>query len=698
MNLSRRLVFALSSAFAGMAVSTPNLAAAQAPPQSPSPSPTSSPSGAVTLREIDIRAFIEDVANATRRTFIVDPRVSGKVTVISTESLSEKELFDVFLSTLRVNGFAATPTSSGAYRIVPDAVAARDPARSGGADQYVTQVFPLRFADAESVANAVKPLLSERGSITTIRRGNSLVVVDFGSTVARVRDIVSGLDRDRTTLRTVKLANMSADEMVRALRDVISAEQLSSIQVVPIASNNTIVLRGEADVLERYLPLVKELDVKNDIQRAVSVIPLNYASADEVVPVLQQLSASLNSAPGKEGAPAVDRRANIAAHKGTNSLIISAEPDMQQALTNVVRSLDQRRQQVRVEAVIVEVSETAAQELGLQFLLADGGKNAVPFLSTSYSNSAPNLLAATGALLLGKNASKDDGSSGALQDLQQAAVSSLLGLNGGIFGVGGQRNDGSILGLVVNALGKDQGSNVLSTPSVMTLDNEEASILVGQQIPITTGESLGTGNQNPFRTIRREDVGVQLDVTPQISAGGAIRLKIRQEVSSIFGPVTQGSEELITNKREIETIVQADPGQIIVLGGLIQDDVQKSDQGVPGLRKIPVLGHLFKSEGKSHIRTNLMIFLRPTIVSTAEQARAETQRQFQAVQGFHGLDPGLRERIERDFFGAPEGAQVSAAAPAFTGPMIQAPILEHPPQQTVAAGPAVRPPVEPAEP
>lgn len=629
------------------------------------PDPTSTPN-AVSLKEVDIRAFIDDIANATGKTFIVDPRVAGKVTVVATEAMSERELFDVFLSTLRVNGFAATPTPSGAYRIVPDEVASRDPtAVSANGDQYTVQVIPLHFSDAEGVANAVKPMLSPRGSVSTIRRGNSLVVVDFGSNVSRVREVVARLDADRTAMRSYHLANTSAAEMARTLKDVLTAEGLTSLQVVPVTSSNTLVLRGEPQLLDRYMPLVRELDVESDFRSGVSVLPLKFAAAEEVVPILQQISASMSAAPTPDGAPAPNRRANIASHKATNSLVISAEPDIQEALGRVVRSLDVRRQQVLVEAVIVEVSDDAARELGLQFLLAGGDNKAVPFLSTSYSNSAPNLLAATGALLINPSDKSDAGDNSALIDLQRAAVSSLLNYKGAILGVGGQRDDGSILGLIVNALGRDQDSNVLSTPSVLTLDNEKASILVGQQIPITTGESLGSDNQNPFRTIRREDVGVQLEVTPQISEGGAIRLNIRQEVSSIFGPVIANSTDLITNRREIATVVQADPGQIIVLGGLIQEDVQNTEEGIPGLRKIPVLGRAFRSEGRSRKRTNLMVFLRPTVVSTPEQARSVTDRQYQAVQGFDGLDPFIRSQIERDYFlNAPPLSQPPALQPA----------------------------------
>lgn len=623
----------------------------------------------VALREVDIRAFIEDVANVTGRTFIIDPRVAGKVTVIASRALSPNELFEVFLSTLRANGFIATPAGSNTYRVIPDEVAAREPSSAGVGmenDRYVTQVFQLKYADAESVANAVRPILSARGAATSVRRGNSLIVVDYGSTLIRLRNVISELDRDSTALRTIRLQNTSASEMSRALQSVLTADGATAIQIVPLAASNSIVLRGEPALLDRYAPLLQDLDVQADFRRGVSVIPLTYAVAEEVLPILQQISASMEGPAGADGAPAANRRANIAAHKATNSLIVSAEPDVQEALAQVVASLDKRRQQVNVEAVIVEVSDTAAQELGVQFLMAGGKENAVPFLSTSYANSAPNLLAVTGALLTGN---QDTDANPALAQLQQAAVSSLIGANGGLFGIGGQREDGAILGLIVNALKQDRDSNVLSTPSVLTLDNEKASLMVGQQIPITTGEALGSANNNPFRTIQREDVGVQLEVTPQISEGGAIRLTIRQEVSSIFGPINTTSTDLITNKREINTVVQVDAGQIIVLGGLIQEDVQKTDNGIPGLRDIPLVGGLFGSRSEARKRTNLMVFLRPTIVNTPEQARDVTLRQYQAVQGFDGLDPAMRAKVERDFI----DPRVSLSVPPVAPPSREAP-------------------------
>lgn len=658
----KRRACALAAGLAGVALFTP--AAAQTNAQTDQAS-------AVTLREVDIRAFIEDVSNATGRTFIVDPRVSGRVTVVSQQSLSQRELMDVFMSTLRVNGFAAVPTANGAYRIVPGDVAAREPATSGNGptdNTYVSQVFSLRFADAESVAAALRPMLSERGQVTANRRGNSLVVVEFGSTMGRLRDVIARLDRDTSELRSIQLRNTSAAEMSRVALSAATAigeEGRPLVRAVPVASSNVLVLRGDAQMLDQLAPMIEELDARADFQAGVTVIPLRYAVAAELVPILQQLSASMGQAPGEDASQAAGRRANIAHHVATNSLIVSADPETQEALTRVVRALDVRRQQVLVEAIIVEVSDSTMRELGLQYVASGAsGENAMPFLSTSYGGSAPNLLALTGAALV-RGDDDDSADSDAIAELRRAAVNALVNTSGLLLGGGGQRDDGSIFGLLLNALAEDRDSNVLSTPSVMTLDNEGASILVGQQIPITTGEALGSDLQNQFRTVSRADVGVKLEVRPQISEGGAIRLEIRQEVSSIFGQVVSESTDLITNRREIQTVVQVDAGQIIVLGGLIQDEISRSDAGVPGLRRAPVVGRLFRSEGRSHRRTNLMVFLRPTIVTSPQQVADVTRRQYEAVRGYQGLDPlvarSLAEEMQRS--SAPEPPPPSPPAP-----------------------------------
>ncbi|MDX2143253.1 MAG: type II secretion system secretin GspD [Rhodospirillaceae bacterium] len=590
------------------------------------------------LREADIRAFINDVSMMTGRTFIVDPRVQGKVTVVSQQPLPPDDLFDVFLATLRVNGFTALPTARGAYRIVPEDVAAQDaaPARpkSGPDDQLVTEVIPLRYTDVNTALQMIQPIVNKQGRAISTRGSNAVVVVDYASNVQRIRQVLADIDRDPTVMRTITLRNTAAADMARAMVDLLKSEgegtgANSHFSAVPVDGSNLIVVRARPDLINRLVPIIEDLDSRNAETSDTKVIYLKHAAAEEILPILERMSASMvRGADGQSGGPA---RANIGVHAGTNALVISAPPEMQRQLSDVVLQLDIARAQVLVEAIIVEVSDTVARQLGLQYVLAGGDGSTIPFTVTNFPNAAPNVLAATGAVILDRETRGPD--SDAIKGLQSLAVDSLLGLQGLGLGLGGQADDGTIFGVILNALQSDTGSNVLSTPSIMTMDNQPASILVGQEIPITTGEALGSANTNPFRTIERKDVGIKLEVRPQINEGEAIKLFIRQEVSSIFRPLSATSSELITNKREVETTVMVNDGQIIVLGGLIEEGEQVSLDKVPILGDIPILGRAFQSEGKSKRRTNLMVFMRPTIVKSREDLRAVTDRKYNYVQG-----------------------------------------------------------------
>ncbi|GAB4151801.1 MAG: type II secretion system secretin GspD [Sphingomonadales bacterium] len=587
------------------------------------------------LRGADIRAFIDDVSMSTGHVFIVDPRVQGNVTVVAHQPVKPADLFQIFLSTLRVHGYTAIPTSTGAYRIVPDETAAQDggfgPDRVTG-DQFVTEVFTLQHGDAAAVVNMLKPIVHRQGQAIASPASNKLIIVDYAANMARVRNVVARLDRDTSQLHTVSLKNIGAVEAADILNDVAKAgsgrEQRSAgaLSIVPVEAANMLILRGEKDALEAMLPIVARLDEGGRQQGDIRVRGLKHAKAEDLLPLLEQMSGTLTAVGGDGGSARGDRRrASIAVDKGTNALVISAEPAMQQALEAVIRQLDVRRAQVLVEAIIVEVSDTAARELGVQYILSGGEGSKIPFSATNFSNSAPNILAATGALIADREGLFEDD---ALSGLQAAAVDSLIGANGFIGGFGGETRNGTLFGFILNMLDRDLGSNVLSTPFIMTMNNEPARVLIGQEIPITTGEALGSANINPFRTVERQDVGIQLFVTPQISEGSSIKLTIRQEVSSIIGPVSATSTELILNKREVETVVLADDGEIIVLGGLIEQDEQISVDKVPFLGDIPVLGRAFRSEGKSRARTNLMVFLRPTIVRDVKDVRGVTDRKY----------------------------------------------------------------------
>lgn len=609
------------------------------------PAPQSPAQGQVlNMRDADIRAFIGDVSMLTGKTFIVDPRVQGKVTVISQQALGADDAFALFLSTLRANGFTALPTADGSYRIVPEEGAAQDAAPMAGAldgDQLVTEVIKLHNIDVNVALQMVQPLVHRQGRVVTTRGTNALIVVDYASNVARIRKVIADVDRDPSVTQVIALRNTSADQIARAVTDLVriqgdTANPLTNFAAVPLEGTNTVILRGPPELLARIAPLVEKLDSEGASTADTRVVYLKHAAAEELLPILERVSALARGsapAPAANGAPSpgVPGRASIGVHAGTNALIINAAPDVQQELMDVIRQLDIPRHQVLVEAIIVEVSDSAAKQLGVQYVLAGGEGSNIPFSVTNFpSDASPNILAATGAVIVDEETKGDD--SDALKALQGAAIDSLLGTSGFLGGFAGRGSDGTIFGVILNALKRDVSSNVLSTPSIMTMDNQPASILVGQEIPITTGEALGADNTNPFRTIERKDVGVKLEVKPQINEGGAVKLFIRQEVSSVFGPVSTASGELITNKRQIETTVLVNDGQIIVLGGLIEDDEQLSVDKVPLLGDIPILGNAFKSTGKSRRRTNLMVFLRPSIVSGANDLRAVTDRKYNFIQ------------------------------------------------------------------
>jgi general secretion pathway protein D len=319
-----------------------------------------------------------------------------------------------------------------------------------------------------------------------------------------------------------------------------------------------------------------------------------------------------------------------------------------------------------VEAIVVEISDDAAKRLGVQFAIAGLNGSAIPFTATNYSNAAPNLLAILGAAA-GENNLPED--SPVLAQLRAAAAQSLLGTNGIITGGAGRIGDDALFGFVINAVKSDNKSNLLSTPSLMTLDNQEATILVGQEVPITTGEVLGDSNANPFRTISRQNVGVQLDVKPQINAGGTITLFLRQEVSSVAGPVSANFTELVLNKREIETTVNVDDGDIIVLGGLLDQTERVSVERTPLLGDIPGVGNLFRSTNRQKTKTNLMVFIRPTIVRNAAEARAATGPKYEYIAAQQAAASKARhselEAVVRDYLRAqPPTSLPAPAAPA----------------------------------
>lgn len=659
----------------------------------------------VNLRDADVRAFIQDVARATGRSFIIDPRVQGKVTVVSDRPLDQAGYFELFLSTLRANGLVVTPAAGGAFRVAPLDGAATQPSAGAsaglGRDRFETRVVPLKYIDAASALESLRPLVSREGQVTANRAGNAVIVADFSDNVVRVTALARQLDQDRAAVRVVALKHAGAREIATSLAQVAqgSAEG-RGWQVAPVDASNSLVLRGDPATLAKLARTIADLDQAAAAGSDVRVMFLNHADAEKLVPVLQQLvgqpvspasqaapitqptqSAFGNASAGQPGQaqpiaaqplPAAPQgalgtsgfvpgasigrgQAVIARYEGANAIVIAAPADVQRRLGEVVRQLDVRREQVLVEAVIVEISDVAAQRLGVQFLLGGNGNSNIPFSVTNYSNAAPNLLAVAGAIVSENRYGQDNATS---VQLRTAAVNSLLNANGGQFGFGGNLGSNAVFGFVVNAVKADTASNVLSTPSVVTLDNAQARILVGQNVPIATGQALSNNFDNSFRTVQRQDIGIQLDVRPQINAGGTIKLSLRQEVSSIAqAVVTQNVPDLIFNKREISTTVTVDDGQIIALGGLIDENERRAIEKVPLLGDIPILGNLFRSRSRNRTKTNLMVFIRPTIIKGAEDAARLTGERYQYVRAEQAVREGSSDTsldaLVRDYLKTP---------------------------------------------
>ncbi|MEA9555629.1 type II secretion system secretin GspD [Xanthomonas nasturtii] len=649
---------------------------------------------AVRLQDVDLRAFIQDVSRATGITFIVDTRVQGTVNVARAQAMSEADLLGMLLAVLRANGLIAVSSGPSTYRIIPDDTAAQQPGSAASGNLgFATQVFTLQRVDARSAAEILKPLIGRGGVIMALPQGNSLLIADYADNLRRIRGLVAQIDTDRAAIDTVTLRNSSAQELARTLTSLFgqAGERSAVLSVLPVDSSNSLIVRGDPALVQRVVRTAMDLDGRAERRGDVSVVRLQHASAEQLLPVLQQL---VGQTPGNEAqagqdarstavdvaaagtaqtqviAPAAGKRPVIVRYPGSNALIINADPETQRALMDVIRQLDVHREQVLVEAIVVEISDTAAKRLGVQLLLA-GRNGTVPLIATQYSGAAPGIVPLAAAAAGTRSGNDDDDS--VLEQARNVAAQSLLGLSGGLIGLAGQSND-AVFGMIIDAVKSDTGSNLLSTPSIMTLDNEQARILVGQEVPITTGEVLGAANDNPFRTIQRQDVGVELEVRPQINTAGGITLAIKQEVSAIAGPVSAQSSELVFNKRQIETRVVVENGAIVALGGLLDQNDRQTVEKVPLLGDVPGLGALFRHKSRNRDKTNLMVFIRPTIIRDAADAQRMTAPRYSYLrdrQLADGDPEAALDALVRDYLRAqppqlPAGPSPVAPAPAAT--------------------------------
>lgn len=565
----------------------------------------------------DINAVIAAVSEMTGRNFIVDPRVKGKVTVISQRALKASEIYQVFLSVLKIHGFAAIPGKN-TTQIVPEVNAKQSAVSTGEkfipvSDEFITQVIEIKNVDAAQLVPILRPLVPQRGHLAAYPSSNVLVISDAASNIRRLKKIIASIDQaSGDEIEVVALENASASEVVRIIQQLSAGDAKNKKNnVIADDRTNSILLGGNKATRLRTKALIAHLDTRVDVGGSTQVVYLRNAVAKDLVPVLTGVSKSVTAAKGKKGAATQTTNISIQADENTNSLVITAPPDIFRSLRAVIHQLDVRRAQVIVEGVIAEVSTNSAEEFGIQWAGGGSGSSAVGLVNFGIGTSISSLL-------------------GSLAGSPDTPPSLGNGLNI----AAGKTTGKNPVAALISALNSDGKSNILSTPSLLTLDNEEAEIVVGQNVPFLTGSYSGTGGgstpDNPFQTVQREDVGLTLKITPQINEGDAIKLKVEQEVSTV-SPSTQGVD-LITNKRSIKTNVVVNDGQMIVLGGLIQEELREAEQSVPGLGAIPLLGWFFRYNKTELVKTNLMVFLQPTILKDAAVTLAHTGSKYNYIR------------------------------------------------------------------
>jgi general secretion pathway protein D len=579
-------------------------------------------SGTLNLKNADIREVVTQISAITGKSFIIDPRVKGNVTVVSNTKMDSDTTYELFLSVLRVHGYAAVP-SGNVIRIVQQVLAKQsgnpgDFSDNTSSEELVTQVISVRNTESAELVKILRPLIPQYGHIAGLTSPNALIISDHASNIARLAEIVNRIDVvQSSTTEIVQLKEAWVEDMV-ALLEQLAPEQIgkgakgpNKITLVASERTNSIVIKGDPGSISRVVALIQQLDIPANRAGTIQVVRLAHSDAAELAAILKELI----SQNGKGDKPGQDIATSIQADEALNALVIKADPSTMAELKDIIAKLDVRRLQVLIEAVIVEVTTTFNRKLGTEFSVVDAGSN-VPLISTTNTNIS-NLVNSIATAAAG-------------------GATALPSLDSNVVGAGRLSETGSNFALLISALATNNNVDLLSTPSITTMDNEEAKIFVGQNVPFRTGSTTtgSNGTTNPFTTIQRQEVGLTLDVTPHVHDGTLIRLEISQEVSEVVENQnigSAGSADLITSTSTIDTTVLADNNEIIILGGLIRNNTTGTENKVPFLGDIPVLGRLFKSTTTGTEKKNLMIFLRPTVLNSVEKVKEVTARKYSGV-------------------------------------------------------------------
>ncbi len=569
------------------------------------------------FRDADLVAVINSVSQITGKNFIIDPRVKGKVTVISSKPLNEDEVYNVFLSILQVHGFATIPTKN-AIKIIPDATAKQSAApltrgRKGPGDQLITRVLQINHISAAQLVPILRPLVAQQGHLAAYAATNVLIISDRASNIERIDRIIRQMDRKSDSdIEIIKLNYAFAAEVVRLLSslNVTAAGRKNplsgQVKFTADERTNSILLSGEKSDRLQYRAIIAALDEPVETTGNTHVVYLHYAEAKNLASILSNVGAEIIKAEAKNipvtKSGARSGSVSVQADEASNALVITAPASVFPALRAVIQQLDIPRAQVHIEAIIAEILLDTSDELGVQWLI-DASATGDPVVATQFAGAGASITSVASGII-------PDGLTLGLGRLDDPKLNFIA---------------------LIRALSGDSETNLLSTPSIVTLDNQEAEIIVGQNVPFVTGETSNTSTTgaitNPFRTIERRDIGISLKVKPQINEGNTITLSIEQEVSSVSGSATS-AVDIIINKRSIKTTVQLEDGELLVLGGLINDRVVDTVQKVPGLGDIPILGALFRSTKLTKVKQNLVVFIRATIIKDPVKARALSRRKY----------------------------------------------------------------------
>ena len=602
-----------------------------------------------TAKNIDIHQFINQISSITGKTFVVDPKLRGQVTVISDAPLDKDGVYELFLSVLRLQNYTAVP-SGNLVKIQQSATGKQAPGLSGDLESLapeglVTRVIRAQNVEATELVKILRPLIPQYGHIGAVVKSNILIISDHADNVARLKKLVKEIDiADEEEVVMLPLKEAWVGNVV-ALLEKLAPEQIGKgatgpqkVQIIANERNNSLVMKGNKRPLTEVIRLVEKLDKPATTADSTQVIILKYADATEAANILNALITGRRKT---EESEQQSEETIIQADPSLNAVVVRTDPGTMGEILDIVEKLDIRRPQVLIEAAIVEVSIDESKKIGIEMAGADAREGSIPLISTSLEGVIGSLI---GGLL-------PEGESD-----QVNVLSGLASVSSPTLAAAKIDRDAISFGAVVSALATNSDANLLSTPSILTLDNQEARILVGREVPFRTGSftTTGDGTSNPFNTVQREDVGVELTVTPHVHNGSEVRLEVAQQITNVINTPVGGNAfaDIVTSKRTIETTILAEDRQTIVLGGLIQDDINISNNRVPFVGDIPLFGNLFKARGKQQVKTNLLVFLRPTVLRTQDDAEDLSASKYNSIweveiestnhQSFDDLFKGIR--------------------------------------------------------